>query len=390
DVKPALVPCADVDQQSVFIASRILELRDEGVDLEDIGVLYRSHYHSIELQLELSRRNIPYRVQSGVRFFEQAHIKDVVSYLRIIVNPRDELAWKRILKMIPGVGNATANRIFESIVNAQAGTNRSEPPALAGSRDVTGEKVDRTGVELMIGARPPAQAGGSDLRNIAIPANIRSKTAWTNFVALLEMLVTDENRNDPAKQIGLILQNGYEQYLLENYENAEARGEDIRGLSQFATRYTSTEDFLSELALLSTERFKEPQAIVGEDVISGGEEDELLTLTSVHQAKGLEWKAVFIIWAAEGKFPSPRSLKEIDSEEEERRLWYVALTRAKDELYLTYPLLMTDYNRQTVLQKPSRFITECPPSLFEIWNIEEAVAMGEEFAADVTPLDYIN
>jgi DNA helicase-2/ATP-dependent DNA helicase PcrA len=233
------------------------------------------------------------------------------------------------------------------------------------------ESADEPDGALMIDSRPPAHAGGSDLRNINIPASIRSKAAWTNFVALLEMLVADENRNNPAKQIALILQNGYEQYLIENYENAEARGEDIRGLSQFASRYDSTEDFLSELALLSTERFKEPQALVGEDVISGGEEDELLTLTSIHQAKGLEWKAVFIIWAAEGKFPSPRSLKEIDSEEEERRLWYVALTRAKDELYLTYPLLMTDYNRQTVLQKPSRFITECPPALFEIWDLEE-------------------
>nr|MBA3693481.1 ATP-dependent helicase [Acidobacteriota bacterium] len=107
------------------------------------------------------------------------------------------------------------------------------------------------------------------------------------------------------------------------------------------------------------------------DVVSGGEEDELLTLTSVHQAKGLEWKAVFLIWAAEGKFPSPRSLKEIDSEEEERRLWYVAITRAQDELYLTYPQMIIDYNRQTVLQKPSRFITECPPALFEVWSLEE-------------------
>jgi len=363
EFKPALVPCSDVDQQSVFIASRILELRDEGVNLEDIGVLYRSHYHSIELQLELSRRNIPYRIQSGVRFFEQAHIKDVVSYLRIIVNPRDELAWKRILKMIPSVGNATANRIFESL--------RSEPPALAGGRNAIFAQAEPADGGLSTDVRPPAYAGGSDLRNVNIPASIRSKKAWNDFVALLEMLVADENRNNPAKQIALILQNGYEQYLLENYENAEARGEDIRGLSQFASRYDSTEDFLSELALLSTERFKEPQAMVGEDVISGGDEDELLTLTSVHQAKGLEWKTVFIIWAAEGKFPSPRSLKEIDSEEEERRLWYVALTRAKDELYLTYPLLMTDYNRQTVLQKPSRFITECPPAMFEIWNLEE-------------------
>ncbi len=330
---PALIPCSDVEQQSVFIASRILELRDEGTSLEEIGVLYRSHYHSIELQLELTRRNIPYRVQSGVRFFEQAHIKDVISYLRIIVNPRDELAWKRILKMIPSVGNATANKIYESLAYAE------NPFTLIKKDDFKYQP--------------------------------RSKNNWQNFVKLLEKITTDENRNRPAKHIELILTNGYEQHLIENYENAEARLEDLKGLAMYAARYDSTEDFLSELALLSTERFKEPTGIVGEDVISGGEEDELLTLTSVHQAKGLEWKTVFLIWAAEGKFPSPRSLKEIDSEEEERRLWYVALTRAQDELYLTYPLLIVDYNRQTVLQKPSRFVMECPPALFEVWSLEE-------------------
>ncbi|MDQ3714121.1 MAG: ATP-dependent helicase [Acidobacteriota bacterium] len=333
DLKPALVPCSDVEQQSAFVASRILELRDEGTSLEEIAVLYRSHYHSIELQLELTRRNIPYRVQSGVRFFEQAHIKDVISYLRIICNPRDELAWKRILKMIPSVGNSTANKIYESLAYAE------NPFALVKKEDFKYQP--------------------------------RSKQNWQNFIELLEKITTDENRNRPAKQIELILTNGYEQYLQENYENFEARLEDLKGLAMYASRYDSTEDFLSELALLSTERFKEPTGIVGEDVVSGGEEDELLTLTSVHQAKGLEWKAVFLIWAAEGKFPSPRSLKEIDSEEEERRLWYVALTRAQDELYLTYPLLIIDYNRQTVLQKPSRFITECPPALFEVWSLEE-------------------
>jgi DNA helicase-2/ATP-dependent DNA helicase PcrA len=333
DFKPALVPCSNVEQQSAFIASRILELRDEGVSLEEICVMYRSHYHSLELQLELTRRNIPYRVQSGVRFFEQAHIKDVISYLRIIVNPRDELAWKRILKMIPSVGNATANKIYESLAYAE------NPFALVKKDDFQ--------------YKP------------------RGANNWRNFVELLELLTSDENRNNPAKQIELILTGGYEQHLLETYENSEARLEDLRQLALYATRYNSTEDFLSELALLSTERFKEPTGIAGEDVIQGGEEDELLTLTSVHQAKGLEWKAVFIIWAAEGKFPSPRSLKEIDSEEEERRLWYVAITRAQDELYLTYPLMMIDYSRQTVLQKPSRFIMECPPVQFEVWSLEE-------------------
>ncbi len=369
DIKPALVPCSDVEQQSAFVASRILELRDEGTNLEDIAVMYRSHYHSIELQLELTRRGIPYRVQSGVRFFEQAHIKDVISYLRIIVNPRDELAWKRVLKMIPGIGNATANRVYEMIV--------SEPPALAGGTPDT---------------ESPRLAGGL-IRLAESPqtARLRSSQSWKHFVVLLEMLVQQENRNNPAKQIELVLTHGYEQYLQENYENADLRIEDLKGLAAFATRYKSTEDFLSELALLSTERFKEPQPLVGEELIEGAEEDELLTLTSVHQAKGLEWKAVFIIWAAEGKFPSPRSLKELDSEEEERRLWYVAITRAKDQLYLTYPLLMTDYNRQTVLQKPSRFVTECPAALFEVWNIEEESPLLAPGPAEIAaPDEYVN
>ncbi|HEY8562325.1 MAG TPA: ATP-dependent helicase [Pyrinomonadaceae bacterium] len=360
DFKPAMIPCANVDQQSAFVASRILELRDEGTSLEEIAVIYRSHYHSLELQLELTRRNIPYRVQSGVRFFEQAHLKDVISYLRIIVNPRDELAWKRILKMIPSVGNATANRIYESLAYAE------NPFALIKAQPSSTELQTRN-----YGLQTNPKSG---IRNPKSPdpfSRLRSKRPWQDFVKLLELLTTDENRNNPAKQIELILLNGYEQHLQETFENAEARLEDLRQLALYASRYNSTEDFLSELALLSTERFKEPAGVTGEDVIQGGEEDELLTLTSVHQAKGLEWKAVFLIWAAEGKFPSPRSLKEIDSEEEERRLWYVALTRAQDELYLTYPLMMVDYSRQVVLQKPSRFIMECPPVLFEVWSLEE-------------------
>ncbi len=396
---PALVPCSDVEQQSAFVAARILELRDNGTPLEEIAVMYRSHYHSIELQLELSRRGIPYRIQSGVRFFEQAHIKDVVSYLRVIVNPRDELAWKRILKMIPGIGRATANRIFEQI-GGTGDPDRSVPPALAGGQDSTSSHDD-----LVLRAAPPANAGGTDLgaapransggtdlrvERLRLPSKLGSSKAWQQFVVLLELLVSDEYRGQPAKQIALILERGYEQYLLENYENAESRAEDIRGLALYANRYDSTEAFLSELALLSTERFAEAQPLAGEDVVSGGEDDELLTLTSVHQAKGLEWKAVFIIWAAEGKFPSPRSLREIDSEEEERRLWYVALTRAKDELYITYPLMLTDYNRQTILQKPSRFVTECPPALFEIWNLEEEAPNFDEALSVSATDEYLN
>src|SRR5215204_4329012 len=382
DFKPAMIPCSNVEQQSAFIASRILELRDEGTSLEEIAVMYRSHYHSLELQLELTRRNIPYRVQSGVRFFEQAHLKDVISYLRIIVNPRDELAWKRILKMIPSVGNATANRIYESLAYAE------NPFALVKAQlHASPAELQTTNYEIQTNSKSKTQ----NPKSKDPFSRLRAKQPWQDFVHLLELLTTDDNRNNPAKQIELILTNGYEQHLQETFENAVARLEDLRQLALYASRYNSTEDFLSELALLSTERFKEPVGVTGEDVIQGGEEDELLTLTSVHQAKGLEWKAVFIIWAAEGKFPSPRSLKEIESEEEERRLWYVALTRAKDELYITYPLMMTDYNRQTVLQKPSRFVTECPPALFEIWNLEEEAPENEQPLLSVPASDeYLN
>jgi DNA helicase-2/ATP-dependent DNA helicase PcrA len=323
-------------------------------------------------------------VRSGVRFFEQAHIKDVVAYLRIIVNPRDELAWKRILKLVPGVGNATANRIYELVAAGRVSARELGFGSLA--------YADQPPSAPAAGPDEAAALSGTDMLNrLRSFGGVRNRKSFDEFVRLMELLVQDENRDNPAKQIELVMANGYEQYLVETYENAEARTEDLKGLALFAQRYQSTEDFLSELALLSTERFKEPQPLVGEDVIEGPDEDEMLTLTSVHQAKGLEWKSVFIIWAAEGKFPSPRSLREIDSEEEERRLWYVALTRAKDELYLTYPLLMTDYNRQTVLQKPSRFITECPPDLFEIWDLEEELACPpSDTALPPSTDEYIN
>ena len=330
---PALVPCRDADQQATFVAARVLELREEGVPLGETAVLYRSHYHSLELQLELTRRGIPYRIRSGVRFFEQAHIKDVLAYLRLVTNPRDELAWQRVLKLIPNVGPATAARIWEQLAFAP------DPLALVVS-------------------------GGAD--NTA-----RRGTTWNEFRALIAELVREEVRHSPSRQIELVLARGYEAYLASSYENADARLEDLRQLAQYSARYNSTEEFLGELALLSTERYGAAQPLTGEDVVSGGDEDELLTLTSVHQAKGLEWRAVFIIWAADGRFPAPRSLREAEGEEEERRLWYVSLTRARDQLYITYPLMSTDYNRQTVVQRPSRFVTEVPPELYEIWQLEE-------------------
>jgi DNA helicase-2/ATP-dependent DNA helicase PcrA len=346
---PALVPLRDAEQQAAFVAARILELRDEGVPLDEMAVLYRSHYHSLELQLELTRRGIPYEVRSGVRFFEQAHIKDVVAYLRLLVNPRDELAWKRVLKLIPKIGNATAARVWERLAYVP------EPLAMVRAEDFAT-------------VLPKGAQGG-----------------WREFVALVKAMLEPDALNNPAKQIELVLAGGYLDYLQATYENAEAREEDLRQLANFALRFDSSETFLSELALINTERFAAPGGTVGEDVVMGGDEDEEMALSSVHQAKGLEWRVVFLLWAADGRFPSARSLRDAEGEEEERRLFYVALTRAQDELYVCYPVLETDRARQSVVQRPSRFVTEVPRELFEVWSVDEELAALE--APDLAELD---
>lgn len=332
---PAMIPARDAEQQAAFVAARVLDLREQGVSLGEMAVIYRSHFHSLELQLELTRRGIPYDVRSGVRFFEQAHIKDVTSYLRLIVNPRDELAWKRVLKLAPKIGAATASRVWERLAGA------AEPLALARADD-------------FVRALPKNAAAGMN-----------------ELGKLIGELIAPETIENPAKQIELILDRGYTDYLVANYENADAREEDLRQLARYAQRFETTDAFLSELALINTERFSPPGATVGQDVVMGGDEDERLTLSSVHQAKGLEWGVVFLIWAADGRFPSARSLRDAEGEEEERRLFYVALTRAKDELYVCYPLIETDRARQTVLHRPSRFVMETPRTLFEVWDVDE-------------------
>lgn len=330
---PGLAPLRDVDQQAAFVAGRVLELRESGISLDQIGVLYRSHWQALELQLELARRNIPFVVRSGLRFFEQAHIKDVTSYLRAIVNPRDEYAWKRILKLVPGLGKARIGRIWDQIREAD------DPVAILASGDWR--------------LRP--KAGGP----------------WRECVLLLNQLRDVPMLDHPASQIEAILAGGYEEHLKQAYDNPDARAEDLRQLANYASRFDSTEQFLSELALINSERFRQPRGVVAQDVVHGAAEDEMLTLSSIHQAKGLEWRVLFLIWAAEGKFPSARSLRDPDTEEEERRLFYVSVTRARDELTVCYPLVTHGLSLQTVIQRPSRFVTEVPAELFEIWSIDE-------------------
>lgn len=330
--RPALVPLGSVDEQAQFVCSRILELHEQGAALKEIAVLYRSHWQSLELQLEMTRRGIPYSLRSGVRFFEQAHIKDLIAHLRILINPKDEASWRRVLKLIPSIGRSTANRIWLRVAASD------DPIALIARPDFS--------------SKP------------------RATEAWQSFVDLMLQLSNAENFNRPGAQIELILASGYTEHLRTAYENADSRIEDLHQLANYAARFDNTEEFLSDLSLIGSERFGVPDGPVGEDVIDPEQENDRIVLTSIHQAKGLEWRAVFVVWAAEGKFPSARTLRDQPALEEERRLFYVAVTRAKDELHVCYPLIDNDYSRMSVIQRPSRFITELPPDLFEVWSVD--------------------
>ena len=326
---PVIVPVSDVYQEAAFVAQRLLQLRDDGIPLEDMAVLYRAHAHSTILQAELIRRNVPYEIRSGIRFFEQAHIKDVVAYLKVLANPFDEVAWRRLFLMIPRIGNVTAARLWDAI----------------------GRSTD------------PREAVLAPATTTLLPANARPP--FTKFQRDLRVLRQTAQEQPPSMLVNAVLDTGYLDYLRARYEAAQSRIEDIQQLAVFAKPYRDLNGLLSELILLGE--------LYGQDVVAGPTADrERIILSSVHQAKGLEWRVVFVIRMCEGAFPATIALREPDGEEEERRIFYVATTRAKDELYLVHPLM--DYGVRgsggTLLQ-PSRFLQEIPFTLYEQAEVEE-------------------
>ena len=324
---PALVPLKNMSQQAEFISQRILDLIDEGVPMKEIAVLYRSHYQSMDLQMELTRRRITYEVRSGLRFFEQAHIKDIISYLRALLNPLDEISWTRILKLTPGIGNITARKIWDHVKESE------HPIEFVSSDDIT--KV--------------------------LPK--RGRENWKIFRDNISGLEEEGVLNNPSETIRQILANGYENYLMGKYENFEERKEDIEQLSNYSNNFRSTREFLSDLALLTN--------VQAEDIVEPEEEGESIVLSTVHRAKGLEWSRVFIIGLTDGGFPPARALGDFEKEEEERRVFYVALTRAKDELYLCYPIMDNRWYDGSVIKRPSPFIQELPEEIYEKWEIED-------------------
>jgi DNA helicase-2/ATP-dependent DNA helicase PcrA len=353
-LRPALVALNDSSEQAQFVAQRILELRDENIDLSDIAVLYRAHYHALELQLELSRRGIPYQITSGIRFFEQAHIKDVTSFIRFVANPRDEVAFNRMVKLLPGIGNRTAENLWQAWI---ADTGAADDPSAVASA-----KADDGGSELT--SAPPKVTGAGysfGERLLAMNVPTKSKKMWTQLAHTLDEIAPGGEPNPPSQMITSIVEAIYDEYAKVNFANYELRREDLDQLAAFARQFKDVHEFLSQLALISN--------VDAEAAPAQASEKEAVNLSSVHQAKGLEFHTVFIIWLADGMFPSSRSLDTRDALEEERRLFYVAITRARDELYLTYPHMRLSGGYGDVFQRPSRFLQEIPNDLVEDWQV---------------------
>jgi DNA helicase-2/ATP-dependent DNA helicase PcrA len=345
-LKPALVALNDGAEQAQFVAQRILELRDENVELNDIAVLYRAHYHAVELQLELSRRGIPYQITSGIRFFEQAHIKDVTSFVRFVANPRDEVAFNRMVKLLPGIGNRTAENLWQAWENGlpvariiDPGKGKTSAPA---------------------GISDPGYNFGERLQAMNVPA--KSKKMWTQLAHTVDEIAPGGQPNPPSEMITSIVEAIYDDYAKVNFTNYELRREDLDQLAVFARQFKDVHEFLSQLALISN---VDAEAAPGQ-----ASDKEAVNLSTVHQAKGLEFHTVFVIWLTDGMFPSSRSLNTRDALEEERRLFYVAITRARDELYLTYPQMRLAGGYGDVFQRPSRFLQEIPNDLVEDWQVQ--------------------
>ncbi len=325
---PSIVVAANENLQSRFVVQKVLELREQGIPLTDVAVLFRSGFLSFDLEIELNKANIPFVKFGGFKFVETAHIKDMVAYLRVLENPRDAVAWNRVLLLIDGVGPRTAEKVIGEILA------RPAPPAHGGSSRAL-----------------PALRTASD----AFPQKVRD---------LFEALAgVSSGHLSPSDMVGKLLLY-YEPIFTRRYDDYNKRKKDLEMFQQITERYRSVGSLLADLAL-------EPASESITDITPTGSDDEKLVLSTIHSAKGLEWNSVFVLYALDGRFPSTRAAASEEAMEEERRLMYVACTRAKENLFITYPINVYDRESGMLLSKPSRFIEGMPEQLLDTWVIDE-------------------
>jgi DNA helicase-2/ATP-dependent DNA helicase PcrA len=325
---PQLISTENENMQSRYVVQKILELREQGVPLEEIAVLFRSSFLSFDLEIELTKANIPFVKFGGFKFVETSHVKDVVAYLRVLENPRDVVSWNRILLLIDGVGPRTAEKVVDDILKRRVSLSSDGR-----------ENLPTTKFWMQF--------------------NDYTENVQRLFDVLKQASLT---KLGPAEKTFQILQY-YEPILRARYDDHQKRKKDLEMFQNITERYKEVGTLLTDLAL-------EPpnESIV--DVESPGPEEEFLTLSTIHSAKGLEWNSVFIIYALEGRFPTMRSVASDEEIEEERRLMYVACTRAKANLFITYPMNVYDRESGLILTKPSRFIQGLGEHLLEPWVVD--------------------
>lgn len=316
---PALICAKDTQMEADFICQRILELLDEDINLSDICVLTRNARMSYNLEIELSKRAIPFQKFGGPKFMETAHIKDIIAHLRVILNPDDVISLTRILLLLKGIGSSTVNNIM---------------PVVKGHLNPD--------VKLL-------------------PSN--KTQSLTPLFSTLGELRDVLPKKKPEEIVEAVI-NYYRPILKDKYDDFSKREKDLDHFEYLSTQYSNLEDFISDLAL-------EPPDASVEGMYKKNSDDEALTISTIHSAKGLEWDTVFIIGAVDGRFPSAYSFNSEEEMDEELRLMYVAATRAKNNLYITYPVDMYDYSMNMVLSKPSRFLDGMPDDVLEKWDITE-------------------
>ena len=317
--KIILVKCISEKEEANLVAHRILQLYNSGYSLNDMAVLFRNSNYSYELEVELAKRCIPYRKIGGARIFDSYHIRDIISYLRVLNNPYDKISWLRILMLIKGIGIQSATNIYTSI------TNQLEP---------------------------------YDLSKIKIKSEIKSEL---NKLSQMLLNAVKFISKEPMLLINLILDYYLPVLKEKNPENFQSAIKELDQFTLIAEKYHTLHDLLSEIYIDT--QFENPQKPANHNSMQ-------LTLSTIHSAKGLEWKQVFIISALEGRFPSKTSLKNRDELEEERRLMYVAMTRAMEGLTISYPSGIWDKTSREFLSLPSRFINEISKDNIEVWQIK--------------------